>query len=153
MKYDFYVFRENIFFYENLSIAEERGRNFIPFLSVKFKIYKYVIYISILTWNFFVYLLINNIIAFIVIDFFEVLNLQSSSPNICIPVHYLFHYILNCKCQRIKRTKNTVYIIIIKLQFLHSIRNIYILKLTIKIKRNQEWKQDSLILLRIHGFS
>lgn len=23
MKYDFYVFRENIFFYENLSIAEE----------------------------------------------------------------------------------------------------------------------------------
>lgn len=68
MKYDFYVFRENIFFYENLSIAEERGRNFIPFLSVKFKIYKCVIYISILTWNFFVYLLINNII-FIVIDF------------------------------------------------------------------------------------
>lgn len=49
MKYDFYVFRENIFFYENLSIAEERGRNFIPFLSVKFKIYKYVIYINILT--------------------------------------------------------------------------------------------------------
>lgn len=49
MKYDFYVFRENIFFYENLSIAEERGRNFIPFLSVKFKIYKCVIYISILT--------------------------------------------------------------------------------------------------------
>lgn len=69
MKYDFYVFRENIFFYEDLSIAEERGRNFIPFLSVKFKIYKYVIYVSILTWNFFVYLLINNIIAFIVIDF------------------------------------------------------------------------------------
>lgn len=69
MKYDFYVFRENIFFYENLSIAEERERNFIPFLSVKFKIYKCVIYISILTWNFFVYLLINNIIAFIVIDF------------------------------------------------------------------------------------
>lgn len=42
MKYDFYVFRENIFFYENLSIAEKRGRNFIPFLSVKFKIRIYI---------------------------------------------------------------------------------------------------------------